>query len=292
MSIEGVDLTVINPTKKVRAKKENTNLTKKQIGTINILIDSINANYREFRNSLENLLQVKGRFRIIDDEIELLGSYLLLYFNLETMVVKNKVQLTNTIFGYDDMEPDASYFNRRKKVIREVFGNFLITVDKINNEIFYSENFLISSTEDHLDVVQIDKKNYETFISVMNLILTFLENEKEKRIIVHKIEKINTLGNIKVVLENEIKATRSNGGWLKTLILIKNRERYKIIIDTTASIRIELFSGKEWNYFHSFPTSDYTVCDRFNHSNKPDENTFDNIIEDCINFITDFEDLN
>lgn len=291
MSIEGVDLTVINPTKKVRAKKENTNLTKKQIDTINILVDSINASYLEFRNSLMNLLQVKGRFRIIDDEIELLGSYLLLYFNLETMVVKNKVQLSNSIFGYDDIEPDASYFNRRKKVVREVFGNFLITVDKINNEIFYSDNFLIPDNDD-ISIIQIDKKNYETFISVMNLLLTFLENEKEKSIIVHKIEKINALGNIKVVLENEIKATRSNGGWLKTLILIKNRERYKIIIDTTASIRMELFSGKEWNYFHHYPTSDYTVCDRFNHSNKPDENTFDKIIEDCINFITDFEDLN
>lgn len=291
MSTEEVDLTIINPTKKVRAKKENTNLTKKQIDTINILVDSINASYLEFRNSLMNLLQVKGRFRIIDDEIELLGSYLLLYFNLETMVVKNKVQLSNSIFGYDDIEPDASYFNRRKKVVREVFGNFLITVDKINNEIFYSDNFLIPDNDD-ISIIQIDKKNYETFISVMNLLLTFLENEKEKSIIVHKIEKINALGNIKVVLENEIKATRSNGGWLKTLILIKNRERYKIIIDTTASIRMELFSGKEWNYFHHYPTSDYTVCDRFNHSNKPDENTFDKIIEDCINFITDFEDLN
>lgn len=292
MSVKDVDLTVINPTKKTRVKKENTNLSLNQIGNIVSLINNVSKEYLEFIESIKDLPQTKGRFQIIEDEIELLGSYFLLYFSADTLVVKKKVHLIETSIGFDIIDPDGSYFNRRKKVIREVFGNFIITIDKLWKEIFDSEKFLIPSNLDMVSHIQIDKKNYGDFLSMMNMFLSFLINEKEKRIIISKIKKINTPGNIKPILETEIKPTRSNGGWFKILIFTKDKERYKIYIDTTASIRMEIFSGKEWNYLHHFSTSEYPICEKSNHNNTLLPTAFDKIIEDCINFITDFEDLN
>lgn len=270
---------------KMEEKVVIKNLTKKDFNSMFTLCNEINSNFKLFS---QNLIELKNKYRRLESygDNNVLDAYVALDFDFSDIKFINKnIYLVEPIY-FIQVENDS--YNIRKFKIMKIFDSIFKEFDKISGAIETAYN------EDSNTVI-VTKENYKDFIDLYTDL-----SKLDFSIILKNIEDILISNPLSIIDETKIvfkdKETRT-----KIIVFGFGKERFRISINITSLynrsfclIEKYTFANNEWKEYHSIDVKEYILIDQTVKIPKGEmkENTFDRLINACINYIYNFEGYN
>lgn len=270
---------------KMEEKVVIKNLTKKDFNSMFTLCNEINSNFKLFS---QNLIELKNKYRRLESygDNNVLDAYVALDFDFSDIKFINKnIYLVEPIY-FIQVENDS--YNIRKFKIMKIFDSIFKEFDKISGAIETAYN------EDSNTVI-VTKENYKDFIDLYTDL-----SKLDFSIILKNIEDILISNPLSIIDETKIvfkdKETRT-----KIIVFGFGKERFRISINITSLynrsfclIEKYTFANNEWKEYHSIDVKEYILIDQTVKISKGEmkENTFDRLINACINYIYNFEGYN
>ena len=281
---------MIDITKKIKGYKMEEkivfkNLTKKNFNHIFNLCKEINSNFKLFTH---NLNELKNKYKRPEshENNNVLDAYIELDFNFtDIKFISKKIYLIDPIY-FIQIENDS--YNIRKFKISQLFDIIFKELDKISGAIE-------TAYDEDSNTVIVTKENYKDFFDLYTDL-----SKLDFSIILKNIEDILISNPLSIIDETKIvfkdKETRT-----KIIVFGFGKERFRISINITSLynrsfclIEKYTFVNNEWKEYHSIDVKEYILIDQTVKIPKGEmkENTFDRLINACINYIYNFEGYN
>ena len=259
-------------------------LTKKDFDNCVLKINTINNKIGNMMKQLSNLKNDKNRLEPSEENV-VLDAFIQCDFDcLNPKFVKKNIVLGEMIY-FINLDKDG-YYSRTKNIfpIFKIVDKNLIKITKFFENVFDSSGELII----------INKDNYKIFIELLINFELDLDTEVSK--IIEEVYKLLNNNPLSIIDESKIISEDRNGARFKSIILGKDKERFKIKIRaesyvTQSYIKIEKYSFEksEWNYYHHLNNGDFPIMESIPYRDNFEQNCFDRIITSCINYILAFE---